>query len=161
MNQRFGQARTTARRASRRGRSPALAGLVIAGAVLAAAGCSSSSSGSQASTTGSNNQGTTTGSSLSQLAAADLSVSQLVAGAKKEGSLSLYYADTGTPAGLKARFGSMVFHLDFGGQEAAAAAETALSRAGYRPQRDGGGIQVRSATGSGELTGVLDRKSVV
>jgi ABC-type Fe3+ transport system substrate-binding protein len=102
MNQRFGQARTTARRASRRGRSPALAGLVIAGAVLAAAGCSSSSSGSQASTTGSNNQGTTTGSSLSQLAAADLSVSQLVAGAKKEGSLSLYYADTGTPAILKA-----------------------------------------------------------
>ena len=64
-------------------------------------------------------------------------------------------ADTGTPAELKARFGSMVFHLDFGGQEAAAAAETALSRAGYRPQRDGGGIQVRSATGSGELTGVL------
>jgi ABC-2 type transport system ATP-binding protein len=64
-------------------------------------------------------------------------------------------ADTGTPAELKARFGSMVFHLDFGGQEAAAAAETALSRAGYRPQRDGAGIQVRSATGSGELTGVL------
>ena len=64
-------------------------------------------------------------------------------------------ADTGTPAGLKARFGSMVFHLDFGGQEAAAAAETALSRAGYRPQRDGASIQVRSATGSGELTGVL------
>jgi daunorubicin resistance ABC transporter ATP-binding subunit len=64
-------------------------------------------------------------------------------------------ADTGTPAELKGRFGSMVFHLDFGGQEAAAAAETALSRAGYRPQRDGAGIQVRSATGSGELTGVL------
>jgi ABC-2 type transport system ATP-binding protein len=64
-------------------------------------------------------------------------------------------ADTGTPAELKARFGSMVFHLDFGGQEAAAAAETALSRAGYRPRRDGAGIQVRSATGSGELTGVL------
>ena len=64
-------------------------------------------------------------------------------------------ADTGTPGELKARFGSMVFHLDFGGQEAAAAAETALSSAGYRPQRDGAGIQVRSATGSGELTGVL------
>src|SRR5580693_9106713 len=64
-------------------------------------------------------------------------------------------ADTGTPAELKARFGTVVFHLDFGGHEAAAAAETALSRAGYQPQRDGAGIQVRSAAGSGELTGIL------
>jgi ABC-2 type transport system ATP-binding protein len=64
-------------------------------------------------------------------------------------------ADTGTPGELKARFGSMVFHLDFGGQEAAAAAETALARAGYQAQRDGAGIQVRSAAGSAELTGVL------
>src|SRR5580700_5918679 len=51
-------------------------------------------------------------------------------------------ADTGTPAQLKARFGTVVFHLDFGGYEAAQAAQAALSRAGYRPQRDGGGIQV-------------------
>ena len=28
-------------------------------------------------------------------------------------------------------------------------------RAGYRPRRDGDGVQVRSAAGSGELTGVL------
>src|SRR5215468_3220661 len=61
-------------------------------------------------------------------------------------------ADTGTPAELKARFGTVVFHLDFGGQEAAQAAHAALASAGYRPQRDGAGIQVRSAAGSGELT---------
>jgi len=63
--------------------------------------------------------------------------------------------DTGTPAQLKARFGTVVFQLGFGGQEAAAAADTALAAAGYRPRRDGAGLQVRSATGSGELTGVL------
>jgi ABC-2 type transport system ATP-binding protein len=64
-------------------------------------------------------------------------------------------ADTGTPAELKARFGTVVFHLDFGRQEAAEAAHTALASAGYRPQRHGSGIEVRSAAGSGELTGVL------
>ena len=64
-------------------------------------------------------------------------------------------ADTGTPAELKARFGTVVFHLDFGRQEAAQAAQTALASAGYQPQRDGAGVQVRSATGSGELTGML------
>jgi daunorubicin resistance ABC transporter ATP-binding subunit len=63
--------------------------------------------------------------------------------------------DTGTPAQLKARFGTVVFQLGFGGQEAAAAADAALAAAGYRPRRDGAGLQVRSATGSGELTGVL------
>src|SRR6202167_2158776 len=64
-------------------------------------------------------------------------------------------ADTGTPAELKARFGTVVFHLDFGGQEAAQAAQTALASAGYLPQRDGAGLQVRSTAGSGELTRVL------
>ena len=64
-------------------------------------------------------------------------------------------ADTGTPAELKARFGTVVFHLDFGRQEAAQAAQTALASAGYQPQRDGADVQVRSATGSGELTGML------
>ena len=64
-------------------------------------------------------------------------------------------ADTGTPAELKARFGTVVFPLDFGRQESAQAAQTALASAGYRPQRDGADIQVRSATGSGELTGML------
>jgi len=64
-------------------------------------------------------------------------------------------ADTGTPAELKARLGTAVFHLDFAGQEAARAAEAALASAGYLPRRDGAGIQVRSAVGSGELTGLL------
>jgi daunorubicin resistance ABC transporter ATP-binding subunit len=64
-------------------------------------------------------------------------------------------ADTGTPAELKARLGTVVFQLDFGGREAAQVAQLALASAGYQPQRDGAGIQVRSAGGSGELTGVL------
>ena len=64
-------------------------------------------------------------------------------------------ASTGTPAELKARFGTVVFQLDFGRQQAAQAAHTALVGAGYRPRRDGADIQVRSATGSGELAGVL------
>ena len=64
-------------------------------------------------------------------------------------------ADTGTPAELKARFGTVVFRLDFGGPDAARAAHAALAGAGYRPERDGGGLQVRSAAGSGELTGLL------
>jgi ABC-2 type transport system ATP-binding protein len=64
-------------------------------------------------------------------------------------------ADTGTPAQLKGRFGTVVFHLGFDGRGGAEAAETALAAAGYQPTRDGAGIQVRSATGSGELTGIL------
>jgi len=64
-------------------------------------------------------------------------------------------AGTGTPAELKERLGTAVFHLDFAGQEAAQAAEAALASAGYVVQRDGAGIQVRSAAGSGELTGML------
>jgi ABC-2 type transport system ATP-binding protein len=63
--------------------------------------------------------------------------------------------DTGTPAELKARFGTVVFQLGFAGQEAAQAAQATLAAAGYEPRRDGAGLQVRSATGSGELTGVL------
>jgi ABC-2 type transport system ATP-binding protein len=63
-------------------------------------------------------------------------------------------ADTGTPAELKARFGTVVFQLDFDRQEAAQAAHAALVCAGYLPQRDGAGIQVRSA-GSGELARLM------
>jgi ABC-2 type transport system ATP-binding protein len=64
-------------------------------------------------------------------------------------------ADTGTPAELKARLGTVIVRLDFGRPDAAQAADAALASAGYRPQRDGSDIQVRSATGSGELTGML------
>jgi ABC-type multidrug transport system ATPase subunit len=64
-------------------------------------------------------------------------------------------ADTGTPAELKARFGTVVFRLGFGGQAAAQAAYATLATQGYRPQRDGADVQVRSATGSGALPAVL------
>jgi len=64
-------------------------------------------------------------------------------------------ADTGTPAQLKSRFGTVVFQLGFDGQAGAQTVETVLVAAGYRPTRDGAGIQVRSAAGSGELTGIL------
>jgi daunorubicin resistance ABC transporter ATP-binding subunit len=64
-------------------------------------------------------------------------------------------ADTGTPGELKARLGSAVFLLDFAGQGGAQAAHAALAAAGYQPQRDGAGLQVRSTAGSGELAGVL------
>ena len=64
-------------------------------------------------------------------------------------------ADTGTPAELKARFGTVVFRLGFGGQVAAEAAGKELAAAGYRPERDGADVQVRSATGSGALPAVL------
>jgi len=45
-------------------------------------------------------------------------------------------ADTGTPEQLKARFGTVVFHLGFGGREAAEAASAALSRAGFQAATD-------------------------
>ena len=64
-------------------------------------------------------------------------------------------ADTGTPAQLKARLGTVVFSLTFGGQSAAEVAHAALVAEGYRAQRDGADVQVRSATGSGELPAVL------
>jgi ABC-2 type transport system ATP-binding protein len=64
-------------------------------------------------------------------------------------------ADTGTPAELKSRFGSVVFQLDFGGREAAQAASAALAAAGYRARPEGTGLQLRSASGSGELPRVL------
>ena len=52
-------------------------------------------------------------------------------------------ADTGTPAELKARVGSVVFRLGFGGEAAAEAARAVLAAAGYRPERDGADVQVR------------------
>jgi ABC-2 type transport system ATP-binding protein len=64
-------------------------------------------------------------------------------------------ADTGTPGELKARFGTVVFHLGFGGQTDAQGADAALTAAGYRPARDGLDVQVRSAAGSAALTAVL------
>ena len=64
-------------------------------------------------------------------------------------------ADTGTPAELKSRVGSVVFQLGFGEQSAAAAAYGVLAAAGYRPERTAADVQVRSTAGSGELPAVL------
>jgi ABC-type multidrug transport system ATPase subunit len=64
-------------------------------------------------------------------------------------------AGTGTPAELKAKFGAVVFALGFGHEAAAEAARAVLAASGYQPARDGLGVRVRSATGSGALTGVL------
>ena len=64
-------------------------------------------------------------------------------------------AETGTPAQLKARFGTVVFRLGFGGEAAAEAARAVLAGKGYQPELDGTDIQVRSAAGSCALTAVL------
>jgi ABC-2 type transport system ATP-binding protein len=64
-------------------------------------------------------------------------------------------ADAGTPAQLKSRFGTIVFNLRFDSQADAEIAWKVLGTAGYRPERDGAGIRVRSGSGSGVVTGVL------
>jgi len=64
-------------------------------------------------------------------------------------------ADTGTPAQLKARFGTVVFSLGFGTGAAAETAARALAAAGYRPERSGAGLRIRSDSGSGALAAVV------
>lgn len=64
-------------------------------------------------------------------------------------------AETGTPAELKARFGSVVFDLGFGTRADADLAMAALSTTGYQPELAGTGIRIRSADGSGAITRVL------
>jgi ABC-2 type transport system ATP-binding protein len=64
-------------------------------------------------------------------------------------------ADTGTPAQLKARLGTVLFDLGFAGPSVAETACSALAARGYQPDRDGAGVHVRSAAGSAALTGVL------
>jgi ABC-2 type transport system ATP-binding protein len=64
-------------------------------------------------------------------------------------------ADTGTPAQLKARLGTVLFDLGFAGPSVAETAYSVLTAGGYQPERDGAGVRVRSAAGSAALTGVL------
>jgi ABC-2 type transport system ATP-binding protein len=64
-------------------------------------------------------------------------------------------ADTGTPAQLKARLGTVLFDLGFAGPSVAETACSVLAAEGYQPDRDGAGVRVRSAAGSAALTGVL------
>jgi len=64
-------------------------------------------------------------------------------------------ADTGTPAQLKGRFGTVVFSLGFGTAADAETASRALAAAGYQPERSGTGLRIRSDSGSGALAAVV------
>ena len=64
-------------------------------------------------------------------------------------------ADVGTPAQLKSRFGTIVFSLGFGSQADTETAWKVLAAEGYRPERAGTEIGVRSSSGSGAVTQVL------
>jgi len=64
-------------------------------------------------------------------------------------------AETGTPAQLKERFGSVVFTLGFAGAADALTASRQLAMAGYRAVADEADIQVRSDSGSGALPRLL------
>ena len=64
-------------------------------------------------------------------------------------------ADTGTPAQLKARFGTVVLSLGFGTSAGTETAARVLAAAGYQPERSGTGLRVRSESGSGAVAGVL------
>lgn len=64
-------------------------------------------------------------------------------------------ADVGTPAQLKSRLGTIVFSLGFGSQADTETAWKVLAAEGYRPERAGTEIGVRSSSGSGAVTQVL------
>jgi ABC-2 type transport system ATP-binding protein len=64
-------------------------------------------------------------------------------------------AETGTPAELKARFGTVVFQFGYADAADAESAARVLAAAGYRPERDGTGLRVTSDSGSGTVTTVL------
>jgi ABC-2 type transport system ATP-binding protein len=64
-------------------------------------------------------------------------------------------ADTGTPAELKARFGTVVFTLRFGHAADAEAAIAALTASGYQAEQAGTGARLSSDRGSGAITAVL------
>lgn len=64
--------------------------------------------------------------------------------------------DVGTPAQLKARFGTVVFTLGFGAETDAVRAAVAIAEdTSYLPERTGTSVSIRSGDGSGSLTAVL------
>ena len=63
--------------------------------------------------------------------------------------------DTGTPAQLKSRFGTVVFSLGFEAPGDAATAAAILTAAGWAPERAGAGLCIRSDDGSGAITHIL------
>jgi daunorubicin resistance ABC transporter ATP-binding subunit len=64
-------------------------------------------------------------------------------------------ADAGTPAQLKARFGTVVFTLAFATADDASRACLLLEAAGREPQQAGTRVDLRTAEGSGAIAGVL------
>ncbi len=64
--------------------------------------------------------------------------------------------DVGTPAQLKARFGTVVFTLGFGAETDAVRAAIAIAEGtSYLPERTGTEVSIRSGDGSGSLTAIL------
>jgi ABC-type multidrug transport system ATPase subunit len=63
--------------------------------------------------------------------------------------------ETGTPAHLKSQLGAVVFTLGFAAEADAELARVALDADGYRPERDGTSISIRSTAGSGAITQIL------
>ena len=63
--------------------------------------------------------------------------------------------DTGTPAQLKARFGTVVVNLGFAAPTDADIAWRTLTARGYQAGRDGAGLQVGSESGSGAVVAML------
>jgi len=63
--------------------------------------------------------------------------------------------DTGTPAQLKARFGTVVVNLGFAVPADADIARQALTARGYQAGRDGAALQVGSESGSGAVVAML------
>jgi daunorubicin resistance ABC transporter ATP-binding subunit len=64
-------------------------------------------------------------------------------------------ADTGTPAELKSRVGTVMFSLGFASCAEAEAAGRLLGSAGYRAEVGEAEVRVRSTAGSGAVTAVL------
>ncbi len=64
-------------------------------------------------------------------------------------------ADTGTPAQLKERFGTVVFTLGFAAPADALTASRLLAAAGYQADADLAALRVSSDSGSGALPGLL------
>jgi ABC-type multidrug transport system ATPase subunit len=70
--------------------------------------------------------------------------------------------DVGTPAQLKARFGTVVFTLGFGAETDAVRAAIAIAEGTrYLPERTGTEVSIRSGDGSGSLTAILRTLAMV
>ncbi len=70
--------------------------------------------------------------------------------------------DVGTPAQLKARFGTVIFTLGFGAEADAVRAAVAIAESTrYLPERTGTEVSIRSGDGSGSLPAILRTLAMV